>query len=221
MTEKKDSIYAVNMHGYETDKKIKIPPGISLVMYCYSGELLYVYEDLNKFIWTELFLNEEIKNYSDLISNMNRNFKFREHFCVYKEGEIVNNILFTTDAGFRDGIFQLPIQAAVHDGEETVVVSTESLFPVVAKSKWNMDFRRIFFDKELASDLVSYKGFETKIFSNWKVPLKMTSLKRIFQEFEAMKKTGTIVLLTCREGEKGERGKNTILLEGKRLKNKS
>lgn len=193
------NFYAVNMHGFETHNILKIPKGIRVVMYCYSGEALYVCEKLDQFIWENVLLNPDaVVNYHTFISALAGSPMFRDHFCVYNPGDTIPDIMFGTDKEFRDGIFRLPIKGAVYDGVDTLYVSDESVFPDVISR--NEDIRIVKVSRKDTAKLISYKGYQNIIFSDWKIPLKVSALSKIIDEMKALGKEGTILLLTCREG---------------------
>lgn len=193
------NFYAVNMHGFETSNLIKIPKGIRVVMYCYSGEALYVCEKLDQFIWENVLLNPDaVINYHTFISALAGHKMFRDHFCIYNSGDVIPDIMFGIDEEFRDGIFRLPVKGAVYDGAETLYVSDDSIFPDVIRR--NEDIRIVKVSRSETAKLISYKGYQNIIFSDWKIPLKVSSLSKIIDELISLGKEGTILLLTCREG---------------------
>jgi len=203
--EKKEKcFYAINMHGFEKDEILTIPKGIRIIMYCYSGEQLWVNTEFNQFIWEEILLNPSAtKDYDSLLMTLYKHKMFRDHFCIYEEGDKVKNILFTTDPSFRDGIFSLPVKASVYDGENTIYVSNHNIFPKTIRE--NIDVKRVVVNREKVSKYISYKGYQTLFFSRWKIPLKETSLKSLIEQAIALQKNCTFILFTCRESQNQEK----------------
>ena len=195
------NFFAVNMHGYETKEDYIVPKGVRIIMFCYSGKKLYMRPEFNQFNWENIFLNEDASyNYCTFLANVSRYSSIRDHFCVYKEGDKIKEIMLGPDDSFRDGIFQLPVRVAVYEGEDTVYISSPEIFSDTVEKTRNV--KRVLVDVKKTAELVSYKDTQAIFFSRWKSPLYKLSLSKIIKELQFQVKDFTLLLMICREGKK-------------------
>jgi hypothetical protein len=199
------NFWAVNMHGDELKDEFVVPQGVRIIMFCYSGRELDVCPRFDKFNWREIFLNEDATyNYCTFISNLSRYSSLRDHFCVYEEGETVRDLIFRPDEDFRDGIFKLPVHAAVFNPKiNEVYVSCPEIFSqAVAKSTKT---RRISVNRREVAKLVKDKDSDTIIFSPHitisKIKLSELVAKLRISMGRVDKVDFTLLLLTCRSGQ--------------------
>jgi hypothetical protein len=198
------NFWAVNMHGDETLQEFVVPKGVRIIMFCYSGRKLHVCPRFDKFNWREIFLNEEASfNYCTFISNLSRYSSLRDHFCVYSEGNVIRDLVFRPDENFRDGIFKLPVRAAVFDPEnKQVYVSDPEIFSQTVEKTEKVS--RVSVNKQAVAKIVKDKDSSAIIFTphiitpeiklSQLVTKLRVSLGKIDNQF-------TLLLLTCRTGE--------------------
>ena len=128
----------------------------------------------------------------------------RDHFCVYEKGATIRDIDFTSDENFRNGIYHLPVHAAVFDPEaEEVYVSCSEIFDqAIAKTE---KVRRISVDRTKVAKLVKDKETDAIIFSPYiNIPkIRLSELVRKLKiSLGRVEPLGyTLLLLTCRTGE--------------------
>jgi hypothetical protein len=200
------NFWAVNMHGDETKEEFVVPKGIRIIMFCYPGRKLDICPRFDKFNWREIFLNEDASfNYCTFLSNLVQYSSLRNHFCVYEEGAKMLDLELSSDPLFRNGIYQLPVQAAVYDPQtEQIYMSSSEIFDkVIAK----MDkVKRISVDREKTAKIVKDKETDAIIFSKViNIPkIKLSELIRKLRTKigQAYPSDLTLLLLTCRTGEK-------------------
>lgn len=208
-TEINKNFWAVNMHGDEIKEEFVVPKGIRIIMFCYSGRKLDICPRFDKFNWEEIFLNEDASfNYCTFLANLVQYSSLRNHFCVYEEGSKILDLELSSDELFRNGIYQLPVQAAVYDPktEEIYMSSSEIFDKVVAKIR---NVKRISVNRKKTAEIAKDKETDAIIFSKViDVPkLKLSELVRklrikIGQPYPS---DLTLLLLTCRTG-KEKRG---------------
>jgi hypothetical protein len=207
-SDEQGNIYSVFMHGMELDDKFTVPKGVKLIMFCYSGRKLYVCKRFNKFIWKNLFLNENSTyNYLTFISTLSQYSSLRDHFCVYKEGDIVKNLYFENayedDNYFLSGIFKLPIKVSVKD-EGKVYSSSED---IMMESIIHHKNANIKVDIDKIGNTIIYPDKDFRIYSYYKRPLKGVKLSNLISDLKSIHEEFTLAILTCRtsDTEKNER----------------
>lgn len=200
------NFWAVNMHGDETKDEFEIPKGVRIIMFCYSGRSLHVCPRFDKFNWREIFLNEDASyNYCTFLANLSQYSSLRDHFCVYEEGTTIRDLVFTSDELFRNGIYQLPVYAAAYEpNSDQVFVSSEKVFDKAVRE--SIKIRRISVNRENTAKVIKDKDSNAIIFSKSiqipKITLS-TLVKNLGTEVGRETKKGfTLLLLTCRTGEK-------------------
>lgn len=203
-SEKDRSFVAVHMHGDELKEELKIPDGIRIIMFCYSGKKLDICPRFDLFNWKHLFFDKSAtENYCTFLATMSMYSTLRDHFCIFESGDTIRDIDFTPDVGetrdFQDGIFTLPVQAIVKDTYNDVTyVSDSDLFTM---ANTNMPARRIVYDEDAAARLIKEKTYPTLFASHVKKPLFSYTLSQLIGEYKALGVEKTILILTCRNGD--------------------
>jgi len=194
------NFWAVNMHGDETNVKITVPKGIRIIMFCYSGRKLFVCPRFDTFNWKELFLNEDAAfNYCTFVANLTQYSSLRDHFCVYEEGSVINDLVLSFDNTFRYGVYKLPVKTAVYDEEnKQVYLSSSDIFDkVIVKSE---QAKKISVNVEKTAEIIKTRATDVKIFSPV-IIVDHTKLSSLIKKIQFQEQKGfTLLLLTCRTG---------------------
>lgn len=199
------NFYFVNAHGDELEKLYEIPPGVRIVMFCYSKNL-DVCQKFDKFNWENILLDPVASsNYCNFLSAISQYSSIKDHFCVYEPGDVIRNLLISTDKTFREGLYRLPVKGYAYDVENnTIVVSDGTLLSEVHKDeKLNKmmkktERRRVAVDGKRVADLLRVQSDVgivqsqvRKIHKNALLSNLINSLRMHMQEF-------TILLMVCR-----------------------
>jgi len=205
----------LSMHGANTYKDYTVPAGVRLIMFCYSGRALEICPTFDDFIWENIMLNRDASfNYCTFISNLAQYPSFRDHFCIYNSGDTLNDLVFHKDPYFRDGLFQLPVQAAVMDSEKGNVVYVSSPNIMAESIGTSRDIhRQVVNVKKTAEWIKAKKGdADQRIKAIFHTPHWTT--KQLGQAFpeglilselvkhiqRSIRPSFTLLLLTCRTG---------------------
>lgn len=201
------NFWAVNTHGDEIEDVIKVPKGVRIIMFCYPGRKLDICPRFDRFNWEHIFLNEDATfNYCTFLATLSQYSSLKKHFCIYDAGSKLKDLKLTSDENFRDGIYKLPVMASVRDENlDTMYVSSEHVFPDVVE---RMPSKRIVINRREVAKRIKYKQsrviFFTKVLSYPIITLSMLLRKLQIEVGSEKKKEFTILLLTCRTGEKSE-----------------
>lgn len=214
------AFYLVSAHGGEIAKNYYIPPNVRVIMFCYS-ERLQIRDDFDRFIWDIILDKDKVKNYCSFLSSFAKYPTIYDHFCIFKEGMIIDDILFTSDDVFRDGIFRLPIKASVRDTETgKVYVTDEDIIENVIRFKPYPVFEEwryapnehIIFDKEKSIEVIRKKKNPIHIPSpHIKITNRSPTKLSVIADRISRDGGGTVILFTCRarlyDGPRPSRGK--------------
>lgn len=195
---KNKKFYALNLHGYELEDDFKVPKNVRIVMFCYSGRKLFVCPRFDRFNWYKIFMNKDATfNYCTFLASISQYASLRDHFCVYNTGDTIKNMRFNSDENFRDGLFKLPIEAAVLDYEENEVYRTSGS---LGNGDMPLDDDTTFIkdSKEVANRLQDKSNYAH--FTSFFEPKVLQSLKDISMNLTFKEGGVTLFLLTCREG---------------------
>lgn len=200
------NFWVVNMHGDEIPEKFTVPEGVRIIMFCYPGCRLNIWPKFDRFNWREIFMNEDASyNYCTFLSNIVQYPSLRDHFCVYDAGKTVDDLVFSPDENFRSGIYNLPVYGAVYDkNSNTVFSSSEKVFAETVKE--TVKVGKIVVDKNKTADMIKDKFSPAIFFSKHFEPEQMR-LSELVRKLSVVlgserKKGFTLLLLTCRTGEK-------------------
>lgn len=205
----------LNMHGENLYRDYTVPAGVRLIMFCYSGRGLQICPNFEQFIWEKIMLNTEATfNYCTFLSNLAQYPSFRDHFCVYNTGDTLSDLRFNEDEYFRDGLFQLPVRAAVMNTEQGDTVYMSSADMLAEHIRTSVGIRHHSVDiKKTAEWIQAKKGDEEQkihaVFSSpyWTVedlqknfsgPIELSGLVKYIQQ--RISGHFTLLLLTCRTG---------------------
>lgn len=191
------NFYAINMHGTELADNYIIPKGIRIIMFCYSGRILKICPRFDTFNWSEIFLNEDSSyNYCTFLSNLVQYSTLRDHFCVYNSGDIIKDIIFHSDEVFRDGIYRLPVYAAVTDpADGTTYVSSSEIF---TKAIERFKSHKTVVDPKRVGKILRHKESNAIIFSKH-IFHSGTKLSTLIRDIQYQQKEFTMLILTCRK----------------------
>jgi hypothetical protein len=126
-TESNRNFYFVNAHAEELDDSYTVPTGVRIIMFCYSGRVLCVGKKFDRNNWHNILLDPNTSsNYCSFLSRIAEYPTIRDHFCIYKQGDIIKNMKFTDDQEFRSAIYRLPVKAYAYDRENSTIVMSSS-----------------------------------------------------------------------------------------------
>jgi hypothetical protein len=119
------NFFVLSSHGSDLYSDFTVPKGVRIILFCYSGRELYVRDNFDRFIWNKIMFKKNTSfNYCTFLSNLSMYPSFRDHFCIYNQGDKFHDLRIETDKYFMDGLFQLPVEAVVlHPGKNFVFAS--------------------------------------------------------------------------------------------------
>jgi hypothetical protein len=201
------NFYACNLHAYETSEDLVIPEGVRIIMFCYSGRILNICPRFDKFNWKQIFTNKDASyNYCTFLSNLVQYSTLRNHFCVYEPGSTIKDLKFIGDKYFRDGVFQLPVKAAVMDWDDNIVYTTsdkvtEHVMTTRPASLQMDSATSIRKNRDKAVTLLRYKENPAYIKSSH-MDMLFQPLSTLIKNLKFRSGGCTLLLLTCREGKR-------------------
>lgn len=130
------NFYFVNAHGDELERLYEIPKGVRIIMFCYSKELT-VCKKFDRFNWENILLDPTASNnYCNFLSTISKYSSIKDHFCVYESGDVIRNLLISSDKIFREGLYRLPVKGYAYDSDtNSIVVSDGTLLSEIHKDK--------------------------------------------------------------------------------------
>lgn len=201
------NFYFLNGHGKELENKYEIPKGVRIILFRYSGEILNVCNFFRKFKWSNILLNPNFtSDYCNFLSAISEYKSVNGSFCVYEEGDIINNINLYSDNICREGIFKLPVKGFCYDNNfNSIVISSNTpVSSIVNNSELKYFFKekrkKIVIDDNKIIDLMKknndvsiIESYSRKIYKNIKLSNLVNSM-RIHENF-------TILLVVNKERE--------------------